>query len=487
MRLNITALSWEVVAPFLGKSGHSYYWSAAEWGDELLGSCFYQGVYKIDLKNPKNCHPYLPGEAQAKQAWGNLPLAAVSSMAADSNRQSIWLGTNYKGLYEWQAEKKQVVNHLKETRVNEILIAHNGLLWLGTTRGLQVYDPKTKTLLPNANWPAQRLKFVMGMTADDQGLIWVADEQGIIAINADTRAIAHDFRASEWLVNSQGWYSGFTSCLYTRQGSVWFANDNGLFVVDPETITYDTVPPRVSLDEIRVGGKRQVLPDSSTVPLRFSYQENDLAFRLAVLHYKLPEKNQLFYKLRNFDPGWRTQHPSQMVEYPNLAPGNYELLAYGVNSDGYASQEQAILRFEIAPPWYASKLAWGVYALLFLGGGYGVFRFLLWRKTQAAEQRYWKELDAAKSTLFTNISHEFRTPLTLILGEASNAKQQLSGQFDGALDRIKRNGQRLLWLVNQLLELARADSGFLRLHLQQSDIVAFLRQHLNAFHSLALL
>ncbi len=485
MRLDVTELSWEVADPFQDKPSYSYYWSAVEWGDELLGSCSYQGVYKINLNNPSNGHTYLPGEAKAKQTWGNLPLASVSSMAADSSRQSVWLGTNFKGLYEWQAAEKQVVNHLKGTRIHEILIAHNGLLWLGTTRGLQVYDPKTKKLLPNEDWPAQRLKFVMGMTADDQGLIWVAEEKGIIAINADTRAVVHDFKASEWLINSQEWYSGFTSCLYTRQGSVWFANDNGLFVVHPEAIHYDTTPPQVCLDEIRVGKKKRELPTSATAPLRYSYQENDLAFKIAVLHYKLPESNKLVYKLRNFDADWRTQSPSQLLEYPNLAPGDYELLAYGVNSDGYAGKEQRILQFRIAPPWYASTLALLIYAFLLLGGAYGVFRFLLWRRTQAAEQRYWKELDAAKSTLFTNISHEFRTPLTLILGEVNAVKEQLNGGIAGPLDRIKRSGQRLLWLVNQLLELARADSGFLDLQLQQSDIVAFLRQQLNAFNSLA--
>jgi DNA-binding response OmpR family regulator/nitrogen-specific signal transduction histidine kinase len=130
-------------------------------------------------------------------------------------------------------------------------------------------------------------------------------------------------------------------------------------------------------------------------------------------------------------------------------------------------------------------MAYVGYVLLFLALTYGLFRLQLWRKTQEAEQHYWQELDQAKSTLFTNISHEFRTPLTLILGEASSLQEKVNGQIQAQIQRIKRSGQRLLWLVNQLLELAQADSGFLQLELQQADIIAFLRRNLQAFHSLA--
>jgi signal transduction histidine kinase/ligand-binding sensor domain-containing protein/DNA-binding response OmpR family regulator len=485
MRLSTADLSWQAVDPFPGKPDYASYKSAIAWQDKLLGSCFYQGFYQLDLEEPANQQRYLPEQVGTTEIWGDLPVAEIICITADNNRQSLWLGTSYLGLYEWQVEEKKVVNHLKQTQVQQILATHDGLLWLSTTRGLQVYDPQAKMLLPTPSWPNQRLNFVMGMVADKKGLLWVADEQGILAIDGNTREIVHDFQASEWLAKGQEWYGGNTSCLHTQEGTLLFANSNGLFIIHPEEIYYDTVPPQICLDELWVGKNKQALPTSPAVLVKLGYQENDLTFRVAVLHYKLPVKNQLVYKLRNFDATWRTLAPDQSLEYPNLPPGDYELLAYGINSDGYAGTEQSILSFQIAPPWYASMPALLIYALLFLGGVYGVFRFLLWRRTQEAEQRYWQELDAAKSTLFTNISHEFRTPLTLILGEASSLKEKLNGQAGTPIDRIRRSGQRLLWLVNQLLELARADSGFLRLQLQQSDVVAFLRQHLHAFHSLA--
>lgn len=485
LRLRTVDLSWQVADPFLGKPGYAYYKSAIEWQDKLLGSCFYQGLYQLDPEQPAKGKPYLPKRAPGAETWEDLPLAGITCLTADIKHEHIWLGTSWTGLYEWQVEKQEVIHHLKQTHVQEILATPDGLLWLVTTNGLQVYDPQTRSLLPTPTWPAQRLNFVMGMVADEEGLLWVADEQGIVAINVNTRAIVHEFQASEWLVEGQEWYCGITSCLQTREGNLLFANDSGLFVIDPEEIYYDSVPPQLCLDEFWVGQDKQALPASSTGVVKLNHQENDLAFKVAVLHYKLPEKNQLVYRLSNFDATWRKLAPNQLLEYPNLAPGDYELLAYGVNSDGHAGTAESILRFQIAPPWYASTLAFLIYGLLFLGGAYGVFRFLLWRRTQEAEQRYWQELDAAKSTLFTNISHEFRTPLTLILGEVSTLKAKLNGQVETQIDRIKRSGQRLLWLVNQLLELARADSGFLQLEMQQSDIIAFLRQQLYAFNSLA--
>jgi len=158
-----------------------------------------------------------------------------------------------------------------------------------------------------------------------------------------------------------------------------------------------------------------------------AHDENDLKFRIAVLHYKSPDNNQLFYKLAPFDETWRTATPEQIIDYPNLAPGAYTLLVYGVNSDGYKSDQQSIAQFRITPAWYASTLAYYLYLITVAGLIYGIFKLQLWRKTQEAEQYYWEELDRAKSTLFTNISHEFRTPPTLILGEASSIQQKLSG------------------------------------------------------------
>lgn len=485
LRMNTSTLSWEKIAPFSEQTSYSRYYRGVEWQGGWLGSCFGYGLYQVDREASGKVKRFLAEEDNTDPPWGSLPVRNIISVAVGKEEEELWFGTTYQGLYGWKEKEQKITEHLADTQIKEILPTPDGLLWLSTTKGLLCYDPEQGTTLTSPTWPRDRLKFIMGMIADEEGLLWVVDEKGIIAIASDSKKVIHEFSASTWLMEGEDWYEERTSCLRTRSGRLLFANSNGLFAMHPSTITYDTVPPQVSLDSWWVGKEKRALPAGHLLADRLAYQENDLTFKVAVLHYKLPEENRLFYRLKNFDTDWRKAVPGQLLEYPNLAPGEYELLVSGSNSDGFVGAEESLLRFQIVPAWYASTSAYVVYMLLLLLGAYAGFRLLWWRKSKEAEQRYWQEMDAAKSTLFTNISHEFRTPLTLILGDATALQEQLSGQAKSPLRRIMRSGQRLLWLVNQLLELARADSGFLRLELQQADIVIFLRQHLNAFHSLA--
>ena len=275
---------------------------------------------------------------------------------------------------------------------------------------------------------------------------------------------------------------------------MYFGSVYGFTRFKPSEIKADSLIPRIVITEFTLfnemqlpGAANSLLPQhiSTTESITLKHNQNFFAFKFAALHYIQCEKVLYAYRMKGLIDDWQFLGNKHEVSFTDLHPGKYILQVKGSNHDGIWNEQGVSLQITILPPWYRTTLAYSLWMALFLGAILWIYRFQLNRQLAMSEAQHFKSLDQAKSRLYTNITHEFRTPLTIILGMADQVKKDPKNWFNEGLNLIRRNGQQLLNLVNQLLDLSRLESGHLPLKLVQGDVISYLQYITESFHSYA--
>lgn len=278
---------------------------------------------------------------------------------------------------------------------------------------------------------------------------------------------------------------------------LWISTDDGLIRYNPvnNKKNYMKEFPAyirsiiINHDSLIFAGTKN---DSLTIGNHFPFKYNDITFRCSAISFDRPDANLYQYFLQGYDESWSNWTSEPVKEYTNLSRGKYKFFVRSKNIYGLISKEDSFA-FTILSPWYFSGWAYVLYGLFFLGLLLLVRHSELKRlnKKHALELNLvafekLKELDQMKSQFFANISHEFRTPLTLILGQIESV---LSSKIDikekGKLHVANRNARRLLTLINQLLDLSKLESGSMELKAEQHNIVSFLKSLFYSFESIA--
>ncbi len=282
-------------------------------------------------------------------------------------------------------------------------------------------------------------------------------------------------------------------------GRLVFGGVNGLTIFDPKDLSVNAQPPQVLLTALHINGRLVDPRDSAslltrgiefTESLELGYAQNNLLFQFAALDYAKPQRNQFQFYLEGAESEWVHRGFEHTAQYLNLSPGTYTFKVKAANSDGiWNDAPDHPAHRDPPPPWYASWWAYTLYVLLAAGAAYGFYQIQLRRRLDHAETLRLQELDEVKTRLYTNITHEFRTPLTVILGVTEQVKQYLAEQQAKAqtalLETVQRNGSQLLQLINQLLDLSKLEAGSMTLQLQRGDVVAFVKYITESFHSYA--
>lgn len=345
---------------------------------------------------------------------------------------------------------------------------------------------------------------------DKWGNIWLLEKQATGAWQRRVARLQPDSAYKLEAINSQRMTQDADWVLYPEGDSIlWYGGTDGvvrtlLDSIEPADIPYAAAVRRVSVkgDSIVFGGGL-----SQAEPI-FEYASNAMRFEYAAATFDAMETTRFQFLLEGFDPDWSDWTHETRRDYTNLPEGNYRFRVRAVNVYGRISEE-GVFAFVLLPPWYRSWWAYGLYAI---GAIFLIWGIIRWRLQQveaekaALEQivqartkivatqnirleqqtRQLKELDMLKSRFFANISHEFRTPLTLILGPLEDRLMQDQEEKIGEEDRMMhRNAQRLLRLVNQLLDLSRLESGSMQLVPEKGALAAFFRAVIAAFDSLA--
>ena len=280
-------------------------------------------------------------------------------------------------------------------------------------------------------------------------------------------------------------------------GTIWFGGDDILFRYAPlpqrsAPHPFPALIRRVTTinnDSTIFGGTSP--HEGLSIPT-IAYRDNALSFECTAISYDSPEANRFQYFLEGFDRGWSRWSTDTKKDYTNLPEGDYVFRVRARNVYGHTSRE-AVFAFTVLPPWYRT---WWAYVLFVLLAGvilYSIRSYELNRirlkdqlKMKRFEAETLKELDQMRSNFFANVSHEFRTPLTLILGQIQSLRTDIGERsHTKKLDMVMRHARRLQQLINQLLDVAKMEAGRMPIRAQRADIVSFLRKLFASFESLA--
>jgi signal transduction histidine kinase/DNA-binding response OmpR family regulator len=296
--------------------------------------------------------------------------------------------------------------------------------------------------------------------------------------------------------------------------AVWFSSTDGLVRMYLYAARDKIVPFRTLLEGV-VAGTDSVLYPSAQVKAQLSFDQNSLRFAFAAPSYEASEENKFQYYLEGFDADWSSWTKENFKEYTRIPEGKYTFHVRAMNARGHIGQE-ATYAFSILPPFYRTGYMYVFYLLLAAGAIYGLIRWrssrletekthlesvIAQRTKEIAEKneqlsrqtRQLQELDGAKSRFFANISHEFRTPLTIILNSLQDKLSFLRQHQEQSevevssteLGLMSRNASRLLGLINQLLDISKIESGKMNLELQNGNLQQLLQVSFASFASMA--
>lgn len=380
------------------------------------------------------------------------------------------------------------------------VLSVNGKVVFVTHKGLRRFDPASRTFQLEASFGSFFADSAWNTDAaffydDNQGRIWTSrlynnkTEAGV--------AIPEPNGGYTWYTEPFRRFADFGEIwnFYIdekHKGVYWFGGADGAIRYD-ETIPKDYSASYPALiRRVIVNGDSIIYGGASIMnaPV-LAYANNTLRFEYAAPYYDNEAANQFQFFMEGFEDGWSDWTNETFVDYRQLPEGHYRFRVRARNSYQNIGGEAAFA-LEILPPWYRTWWSYALYGLMVLGAFYPIRRYEVNRQQHKhrAELRHveaekLKELDKLKTDFFANISHEFRTPLTLILGPAEQMLERHSGDDKKNLSLIRRNAQRLLQLVNQLLDLSRLEHGGLKLQASPGDFIAFLKGLVMSFESLA--
>jgi signal transduction histidine kinase/DNA-binding response OmpR family regulator/ligand-binding sensor domain-containing protein len=447
-----------------------------------------------------------------------LPNAFITSMYQDG-KGIFWMGaengfvkleydntTEAQPKITWYRSKSTDKNSLNFNHVSCFLDdpADDNLLWISTKGGgLNLLDKTTGKFTHITTQDGLCNNVVYGILADEGGNIWGSTNNGIFCL-LNKRKDEH----GSWLFRHFTKASGlqddeFNTGAYAKlpNGDLAFGGINGLSVFNPATVLKSEFTPNVFITNILVGNE-PVLPNDKSGVLKqaiehspsitLDYSQDILTLEFSSLDFTAPNQNKYRYQLVGIDKGWVESGSRRTATYLHLPPGSYTFKVQGSDSEGTWSSNIAELKIMVNPPWWRTWWAYLAYILAGILIIRSYFRFSVNRaklKSQLSfeqnEAKRAKELDTLKTQLYTNITHEFRTPLTVILGMAHQIVNKPDEHLQSGTQMIIRNGESLLKLVNEMLDLSKLESGKMSLQLVQGDVINFLRYIVESFHSLA--
>ena len=476
-----------------------------DFENNLWGATFGQGIFRLELSSDNKTS--ILRFKNDKNDPNSLFNDFVEKIIADS-ANTIWAGTQ-GGLSRLRfvdnSLKKPVFTNttvLENSRnsaaprpsiVLDISIDSKGNKWLASTYGLNLYlgNNKFKT------WTVQQMNFdglIFSIQHDDNDNLWMGTSAGIIGFNPITEAfktygIEDGIQSNDFILHAK---------FKDKTGTIYLGGKGGLTYFHPKDLETIDHPVPLYFSQLRVKDEI-VMPNNASRPwltsaiyktknLQFKNDEFPFFLQFSSIDYRINKNVEFGYKLLPNDSEWNLLKEPE-IQFLNLPAGDHTLIVNGFSRGKEWDQEPMRMNLTILPPWWATWWAYVFYLAIVTALGYFLYRFKLSRKLAVAESTRLKEVSKLKSGLYTNITHEFRTPLTVILGMTQklkkNLKSSISVSDENSLCMIQRNGESLLEMVNEMLDLAKIESGSLELNLVQIDVIPFVKYISESFHSLA--
>lgn len=437
--------------------------------------------------------------------------STVIAAIIEDHKGRVWFGTvggvdvlSPDGNFtHYEASAKE--NSLSNNRVLDIMEDSKGRIWLTTMDGLNLFIDSLKGFkIFKQQLPHHA---VMDIREDNAGKLWMSSLNGLCEMTlADDDPDKASFKYYLESDGLQGTQFNIKAAFKTSAGELLFGGPTGFNIFTTPKNPQVSAKPAIVFTDLKVYQKSVnigedvngvvILPNSiSEAPaIVLPPDKNFFSIQLSSLNFFNPEKSQYLYKLDGINQDWlKVNDGDHEIAFSGLNPGNYKLRVKATDNDGFWSTDEKVLAITIQPPFWKTKTAIVLYGIFLI-----VIMYVARRLTQQREQlkfaleqerqeiRRVHELDLLKVKFFTNVSHEFRTPLTLILTPIDRLiKKAADPDQLTQFQLIQRNGKRLMKLVNQLLDFKKLEVQELKFNPSEGDLVAFVREAVQSFSDLA--
>ncbi|RZM23856.1 MAG: sensor histidine kinase, partial [Pedobacter sp.] len=510
-------------------------------GSNLWIGTFNQGIYVKDLNTNRLVKHYIakPSPGQLTQNYieviyktrsGRILIGTpgglwqyngvtdgfdrVSEVAADvfvnavieDHEGTIWIASG-TGLHYFNPQTKTKGRYQHSDRDTASISSNNIIgifedsrrqLWIMTETGLNKYVPGRKAFVKytvNNGFPSD---FMFKMLEDDQGLLWVTSTKGLVRFNSLTGE-ATIYTTANGLLSDQ---FNYNSAFKDAAGRLYFGCIKGYISFDPKLIRSVRKPPQVYIIGFQIDNREVALNEEgsplkqsiiTTEKIRLAADQRSISVDFAALSYVAPQTTRYAYKLEGLEKEWTYLKTNRKIYFTKLAPGSYKLRVKSANSAGDWNPVEATLSITVSPPFYASIWAYLFYAAVCSAAVYYGFKNYHFqtqlrskRRMEHLENEMAREVYQSKIEFFTNITHEIRTPLTLIKAPlekaiSSDSLEEIRKNFE----LMQKNTDRLLNLTDQLLDFRKIEKEGLKLNFVKANLSVEVREIYTLFRPYA--
>ena len=431
-----------------------------------------------------------------------LPINGYIRDIEEDTQGNIWIATHGGGIGVFNPVLKKFTiyntanSYLPNDKVLTLLLDHLGNIWAGTFGGgVTMINPNRNKLVIFSESNGLQNNTIYEILEDQKGLIWASTNKGISSIDINTKKINnynyHNGVQNNNFVHGAG--------LVLSSGEIFFGGLEGFNYFNPAYLKKNNNVPFVLITDLKISNQSVLPSDDGPIKenisiakeINLDYKQN-FALSFVGLNYTSPEQNQYAYKMEGFDKDWNYVGNTTTASYTNLDPGVYIFRVKASNNDGMWNNEGTSIKIYVHPPFWRTSYAYVLYACLVIGIIFYMRhrsiqklkrKFLLKQEQKETERIH--ELDRLKIKFLTNLSHEFRTPISLILGPVDTMLSQQNEKTHSQLHMIKRNARRLLNLVNQLLDFRKMEEQELKLQESEGELVSFIKESSDSFKDLS--
>ncbi|WP_282132646.1 two-component regulator propeller domain-containing protein [Cellulophaga baltica] len=461
---------------------------------------FYNGILSYNPNTETFVHHDTPEFTQK-----DLHTSAIRKVMVDS-KDCIWVGTT-KGLFRIKEERNSgfKIDNISEkapelyrhkSSANYILSLYednDGSIWIGTRgSGLGNYNPQKQSFnFCNETFNLNE-ESVASITSSDAQTLWISGNTGITRIDLKNKK-ATNYSANDGLLSNN---FNFNAVLKANDGMLYFGNYKGLDFFNPKNVSVNESLTSMYLTGFKLFNK-DVIPGAANSPLdkiisetetiELTHNQSVFTIEYTGINYTRAEKNTYAYYLEGFEDTWNYVGTSRSATYTNLDPGKYTFKLKAANNDGIWNENALTLKVHILPPWWKTNLATAIYILLLALGIYLLNKITQERikekqfiKNERIKRIQEDRLNEKKLQFFTNISHEFRTPLTLIINPLEDIIRDETLNLPERVKEkhhiIHKNTDRLYRLINELMDFRKLELNKLRVKAGELDVVEFTKE-----------
>lgn len=439
------------------------------------------------------------------------PLSSYICAIMEDREGKLWFGSA-TGIEVLDKSGREITRYaydpaqkgsLSNDYISDLLQDSKGRIWVATRDGLNLFQQGTFRVLKDTD--GLRDNTIHTLLEDNAGKIWMSTSKGL--------SVVSDSREQEWVIRNFDQHDGLQSVAFNenaavklRSGELLFGGPSGFNRIRPEDISHEETSPRPVISDLLLFNRRVAVGETVegrvllkqameyTDEIVLKYDQNVFSLSVSPLYFLHPERVRIRYILDGFNREWLELDPkSRLATFTNLNAGEY-IFKVITSTDGEQwSESLTLLKIVIRPPFWLTGWAYAFY-LLCIGGILLTVRLIERRRQytrfvlqqEREEARRLKELDQLKTKFFTNVSHEFRTPVSLIISPVEKlAQEEKDPGRKMHLDLVHRNARRLLNLVNQLLDFRKIDTHSLQLENTEGDIMAQVEDHARSFLDMA--